>query len=91
MMMTRSAPVKVSPRPPTWDVSRKIGMLLSVWKVSTRFCGRRKVAVGLAPVTKGDWLRLIIQGGGSIQTECQEACVPQAEGSHKAAGKGSAP
>ena len=44
---------------------------------------------GLAPVEGS--LRLILQGGGSMLTECQEACAQQAERTHKASLRGSAP
>ena len=65
-------------------------MLVSVWKLSTRFCSRCKVAWrGLAPLEGS--LRLIFKGEGSMLTECQKACAPQAERSHKAFCEGSAP
>lgn len=35
-MMTRSAAVSVSPSPPTWEVSRKMGMVELVWNWRTR-------------------------------------------------------
>ena len=35
---TLSAAVRVSPSPPTWEVSRKMGMSLLLWKRFTRAC-----------------------------------------------------